>query len=98
MRSWCTGGSSRPDERSAAEPVEQTGAALPGGTGVGEASAGRRLSRSQTWLTAVATPRHPRGTIHAHYFEFDSESAVDVGLINIRFRDANGVDQTIAFP
>src|SRR4051812_18901687 len=33
-----------------------------------------------------------------HYFEFDSESAVDVGLINIRFRDANGVDQTIAFP
>lgn len=33
-----------------------------------------------------------------HYFEFDSDSAVDVGIINIRFRDPNGVDQTITFP
>jgi hypothetical protein len=33
-----------------------------------------------------------------HYFEFDSQSAVDVGLMNIRFRDQNGVDQTITFP
>jgi hypothetical protein len=33
-----------------------------------------------------------------HYFEFGDQSAVDVGLMNIRFRDPNGVDQTITFP
>jgi len=33
-----------------------------------------------------------------HYFEFSDQSAVDVGLMNIRFRDQNGVDQTINFP
>ena len=33
-----------------------------------------------------------------HYFEFDDQSAVDVGLLNIRFRDQNAIDQTITFP
>lgn len=33
-----------------------------------------------------------------HYYEFDDQSAVDVGLLYIRFRDPQGVDQTITFP
>jgi hypothetical protein len=33
-----------------------------------------------------------------HYFEFSDQSAVDVGILNIRFRDQAGVDQTITFP
>jgi hypothetical protein len=33
-----------------------------------------------------------------HHYEFDDKSAVDVGLLNIRFRDQNGIDQTITFP
>jgi hypothetical protein len=32
------------------------------------------------------------------YFEFDDESAVDVGLINMRHRLPNGVDETTNFP
>jgi len=32
------------------------------------------------------------------YYEFDDESAVDVGLINIRRRKPNGADETISFP
>lgn len=32
------------------------------------------------------------------YYEFDDKSSVNVGLIKIRWRDSNGVDQTINFP
>ena len=31
------------------------------------------------------------------YFEFDDQSNVEVGLMNIRFRDPEGVDRTIDF-
>ena len=33
-----------------------------------------------------------------HYFEFGGQSAADVGLMNIRFRDPNNIDETITFP
>jgi hypothetical protein len=32
------------------------------------------------------------------YYEFGDQSAVHAGLLDIRFRDQNGVDQTITFP
>jgi hypothetical protein len=33
-----------------------------------------------------------------HYYEFGDKSAVDVGIMSIRWRDSAGVDQTITFP
>jgi hypothetical protein len=33
-----------------------------------------------------------------HYYEYGDQSAVDVGLLDIRFRDQHGVDQTVTFP
>lgn len=32
------------------------------------------------------------------YIELDDRCGVGIGLLNIRFRDPNGIDQTISFP
>lgn len=34
----------------------------------------------------------------ANYYEFSDQAAADVGLMNIRFRNPNGIDETVTFP
>ena len=36
--------------------------------------------------------------VQGHYFEFDNDGAVDIGLINLRHRMPDNSDQTVTFP